>query len=90
MKRFFSLLLSPRTQFTFLVISIIFVFSSTQSASTQPETIPSQSSNQTLETSEKGLYFADVLVRGRPIFQIGSLPSLNARERAEIINRRIA
>ena len=37
-----------------------------------------------------GLYFADVLIRNRPIFQIGSLPQIDASARAEIINRRIA
>lgn len=37
-----------------------------------------------------GLYFADVLVRNRPIFQIGSLPDLDASARAAIINRRIS
>ncbi|MEO1005952.1 MAG: mechanosensitive ion channel family protein [Cyanobacteria bacterium J06638_38] len=37
-----------------------------------------------------GLYFADVVVRNRPIFQIGSLPQIDASARAEIINRRIA
>lgn len=35
-------------------------------------------------------YFADVIVKGRPVFQIGSLPDLSAEARAEIINRRIA
>ncbi|MEB3831324.1 mechanosensitive ion channel family protein [Phormidium sp. CCY1219] len=35
-------------------------------------------------------FFADVMVRGRPIFQIGSLGPLSARERAQIINRRIS
>ena len=37
-----------------------------------------------------GLYFADVLVRNRPVFQIGSLPQIDASARADIINRRIA
>lgn len=37
-----------------------------------------------------GVYFADVVVRGRPVFQVGSLSDLTARERAQIINRRIA
>ena len=37
-----------------------------------------------------GLYFADVLVRNRPVFQIGSLPQIDASDRADIINRRIA
>jgi len=35
-------------------------------------------------------FFADVLVRGQPVFQVGSLNSLGAPERAEQINRRIA
>ncbi|MGB7414593.1 MAG: mechanosensitive ion channel family protein [Thermosynechococcaceae cyanobacterium] len=35
-------------------------------------------------------YFADVLVKGRPVFQVGSLSKVGARERAAIINRRIA
>ncbi|MBE9189102.1 mechanosensitive ion channel family protein [Gloeocapsopsis crepidinum LEGE 06123] len=43
-----------------------------------------------VEDSVDGLFFADVLVRGRPIFQVGSLPELDATERAQIINRRIA
>lgn len=42
------------------------------------------------ENSEDDLFFADVLVRGQPIFQVGSLSSLSAANRAQIINRRIA
>ncbi|MGB3613201.1 MAG: mechanosensitive ion channel family protein [Elainellaceae cyanobacterium] len=34
-------------------------------------------------------YFADVLVRGRPIFQIGGLATIDAQARASVINRRI-
>lgn len=37
-----------------------------------------------------GQYFADVIVRGQPILQIGSLTQLSATERAQIINRRLA
>lgn len=37
-----------------------------------------------------GVFFADVVVRGQPIFQIGSLSNLSASDRAQIINRRIA
>ncbi len=37
-----------------------------------------------------GLYFADVIVRGQTVFQVGSLNDLPASERAAIINRRIA
>lgn len=39
---------------------------------------------------EEGLFFADILVRGQPIFQIGSVSNLSAGDRAQIINRRIA
>ncbi|MGF1512419.1 MAG: mechanosensitive ion channel family protein [Elainellaceae cyanobacterium] len=35
-----------------------------------------------------GSYFADVLVRGRPIFQVGGLADIDALARAAIINRR--
>ncbi|MBD0334727.1 MAG: mechanosensitive ion channel family protein [Cyanobacteria bacterium Co-bin13] len=38
----------------------------------------------------EGLFFADVVVRGQPVFQIGGLSDLSAAERAQIINRRIA
>lgn len=39
---------------------------------------------------QEPLFFADVLVRGQPIFQVGSLTALTASDRAQIINRRIA
>ncbi|MEM9809193.1 MAG: mechanosensitive ion channel domain-containing protein [Cyanobacteria bacterium P01_D01_bin.56] len=39
---------------------------------------------------EDGLYFADVMVRGQAVFQVGSLNGLSASERGEIISRRIA
>jgi small conductance mechanosensitive channel len=35
-------------------------------------------------------FFADVLVRGRPVLQVGSLEGLSALDRAQRINRRIA
>lgn len=41
------------------------------------------------EPAEDGIFFADVLVRGQPVFQVGSLTGLSARDRAQIINRRI-
>lgn len=37
-----------------------------------------------------GDYFADVIVRGQTIFQVGSLNQLSASDRAAIINRRLA
>jgi len=36
------------------------------------------------------IFFADVMVRGQPLFQVGSLNDLSARDRAQQINRRIA
>ncbi|MGF1479341.1 MAG: mechanosensitive ion channel family protein [Cyanophyceae cyanobacterium] len=44
----------------------------------------------TASTTDDGAYFADVLVRGKPVFEIGSLANLSASDRARIINRRIA
>lgn len=38
----------------------------------------------------EGLFFADIIVRGQPIFQIGGLSDLTATARAQIVNRRIA
>ncbi len=46
-----------------------------------------------LTETENGVaeqFFADVLVRGKPVFQVGSLDSLSAMDRARQINRRIA
>ena len=43
-----------------------------------------------VEAPSDGLYFADVVVRGQTVFQIGSLNDLSASQRAAIINRRIA
>lgn len=37
-----------------------------------------------------GLFFADIIVRGQPIFQIGSVGNVSARQRAQIVNRRLA
>jgi len=37
-----------------------------------------------------GQFFADVLVRGKPVFQVGSLNSIDAMKRTQQINRRIA
>ncbi|MEC4982767.1 MAG: mechanosensitive ion channel family protein [Oscillatoria sp. PMC 1068.18] len=59
---------------------------------TQDEAIPvpSSSNSESLQLPNQGLYFADILVRGRPIFQVGSLADLSAQDRAQIINRRLA
>lgn len=59
-------------------------------ALSQDEAIPQPPNNSTPTIPDDGLYFADVIVRGRPVFQVGSLADLSARERAQIINRRLA
>ena len=52
---------------------------------TQPTAAPAETENGVAQQ-----FFADVLVRGRPVFQVGSLDDLSAMERARQINRRIA
>lgn len=44
---------------------------------------------QAVGLAEGELFFADILVRGQPVFQVGSAAGLSAAERAQIINRRI-
>ncbi|WP_017298673.1 mechanosensitive ion channel family protein [Nodosilinea nodulosa] len=51
---------------------------------------PAATDSQPPERSDNGLFFADVLVRGQPVFQVGSLTGLSASDRAQTINRRIA
>ncbi|MEL7511036.1 MAG: mechanosensitive ion channel family protein [Cyanobacteria bacterium J06554_3] len=45
---------------------------------------------ETIAAPADSSYFSEVLVRGQVVFQVGSLNDLSARERAAIINRRIA
>ena len=68
----------------------LLLFGAVPVALTQEEIIPHQTSSATTTTPSDGLYFADILVRGRPVFQIGSLSEVSASNRAKIINRRIA
>ncbi|MEB3210181.1 MAG: mechanosensitive ion channel family protein [Leptolyngbyaceae bacterium] len=44
----------------------------------------------TSDAADSSFYFADVLVRDRPIFEVGGLADIDARSRAAIINRRIS
>lgn len=70
-------------------VSLFFATSSTgltQEDLFQEEVLPDPTS---VSVPAQGLFFADVMVRGRPVFQVGSLADLDAAERAEIINRRI-
>ncbi|MCT7971298.1 mechanosensitive ion channel family protein [Laspinema olomoucense] len=57
------------------------------------EEMPMPHPSPAMEESVPGLtepFFADVIVQGRPIFQVGSVGNLSARERAQIINRRLS
>lgn len=47
-------------------------------------------SDNSITINEENVFFADVVVRGKPVFQVGALDDLTAKERANIINRRIA
>ncbi|MGL5832883.1 MAG: mechanosensitive ion channel family protein, partial [Waterburya sp.] len=57
-------------------------------ATPQTTTASPQKTNDSIPSD--GMYFADILVRGQPVFQVGSLSDLSASERAQIVNRRIA
>ena len=75
-----------------VVIFLLGVILPTQRGLTQeisPTPVISQPS-QPEQTPTTGLFFADIVVRGKPVFQVGSLGELSATQRAEIINRRIA
>ncbi|NJK39903.1 MAG: mechanosensitive ion channel family protein [Oscillatoriales cyanobacterium RM2_1_1] len=52
--------------------------------------LPQSSAGATVSSPDSGVYFADVIVRGKPVFQVGGLADLSARDRAQIINRRVA
>ena len=69
-----------------IAFSLVFKFS----AIAQDEAIVTPAEPAPTAIPSDGLYFADVVVRNRPVFQIGSLPQIDASARAEIINRRIA
>lgn len=79
-----------------LLIAVLFLVMLDPGLQAQEDSIPLEDSPSSVsgETRRKdiedGLFFADVLVRGQPVFQVGSLSSLSAVDRAEIINRRIA
>ncbi|MGV2829729.1 mechanosensitive ion channel family protein [Myxosarcina sp. GI1(2024)] len=86
MKQQFDLL----RQFPKMIITVGLLTISQPIAIAQEEILPPADTSAPVTIPEDGMYFADVLVRNRPVIQIGSLPEINARARAEIINRRIA
>ncbi|HEY9301330.1 MAG TPA: mechanosensitive ion channel domain-containing protein, partial [Phormidium sp.] len=76
---------SQRLQILIVITSIFFITipSGLAQEATSPKSTPVR-----ISTEEQ--YFADVVVRGRPVFQVGSLSGISAQERSQIINRRIA
>ncbi len=72
-----------------ILLSLILPIQTGRTQETSPVPVISQPS-QPEQTPTTGLFFADIVVRGRPVFQVGSLGELSATQRAEIINRRIA
>jgi small conductance mechanosensitive channel len=84
-------LLSSWRRWVCLNIAVVFltIFSPVAFSQTELAPVPVSPSPAEVETPD-GLYFDDVIVRGRPLFQVGSLPEISATQRAEIISRRIA
>ncbi|MBW4512223.1 MAG: mechanosensitive ion channel family protein [Scytonematopsis contorta HA4267-MV1] len=74
------------TTFIFAITSVLLI--SPEKAITQ--SIPITPQQEETETATDGLFFADIIVRGQPVFQVGSVGDVNATERAQIVNRRIA
>jgi small conductance mechanosensitive channel len=74
------------TTFLFTITSVLLILP--EKAITQP--IPITPQQEETDTATDGLFFADIIVRGQPIFQVGSVGNVNATERAQIVNRRIA
>jgi small conductance mechanosensitive channel len=72
-----------------LAIAIFSLVLAPVSFAQDAELAPTPAASPVEASAREGLYFTDVLVRGRPIFQIGSLAEVSARDRAQIINRRI-
>ena len=73
-----------------LKIAVVVSLFLTPAVLSQDESLTTPQTTTSVPIPSDGLYFADVLVRNRPVFQIGSLPQIDASARAEIINRRIA
>ena len=86
-----SLRLAYGSRFTTIfVAAIALALWFTPLALTQEEDVLTPTEPTPVAIPSDGLYFADILVRNRPVFQIGSLPQIDASARADIINRRIA
>ncbi len=77
---------------SFVLLIGLYVASPAISQEVVPEEAISEevTPEETVAVPNDGDYFADIMVRGQAIFQVGSLNELSASDRAAIINRRIA
>lgn len=73
-----------------LIISVSTVATAQEAGGDTIIPMPSPADQTTSSMPQGDVYFADVMARGRPIFQIGRLTDLPAATRAAVINRRIA
>lgn len=72
-------------------VLIVVVFPQRIGAQGESDELPQIPSTEEIQPSpQEELFFADVLVRGQPILEVGSLATLTAGDRARMINRRIA
>ncbi|MEQ9234930.1 MAG: mechanosensitive ion channel family protein, partial [Coleofasciculus sp. E2-BRE-01] len=83
-----KILLNGSRRLSLVVFATGFLFlASPHRSVAQDEMVPIPAdANSSLGNTDSEVYFADILVRGRPVFQVGSLADLGARERAKIIN----
>ena len=63
------LLLPNKRRFPILIVATGFLFAVTPVALTQEEALPVPPSSAPISAPSQGLYFADVLVRGRSIYE---------------------
>ena len=73
-----------------VLLAHLLVVSATPGLAQGPDTLSTDATTPVSVSANSSVYFADILVRGRPVFQVGSLADIDANQRAAIINRRIA
>ncbi len=75
-----------------IALSLVLTNASLQAQETEVPLAPpaAPNNNGAIAPADRQLFFADILVRGQPVLQIGSLGDLSAADRAQTINRRLA
>lgn len=77
-------------QWVIIIELVLFLVSGLTGSAQDETTAPISPQKPAVTKKAADTYFADIIVRGQPVFQVGSVASLSATERAQIINRRIA